>query len=244
MRIQVLTLFPGMFRGALDGSILKRAQDKGFASIDVKDLRDFTEDRHRQVDDYPFGGGGGMILKPEPIFRAVEALRGGTGRVILLDPQGRTFTQGIAAELAKAEHLIFLCGRYEGIDERVRFIVDDEISIGDYVLTGGELPALVVIDAVVRLLPGLLGDAGAPGRDSFATGLLEGPQYTRPASFRGLDVPAVLLSGDHKAVAIWRRRQALWRTHCRRPELLRMVEVGREDREWLEEMIRAGGPST
>ncbi|HSE94715.1 MAG TPA: tRNA (guanosine(37)-N1)-methyltransferase TrmD, partial [Methylomirabilota bacterium] len=210
MRIDVVTLFPGMFQGPLSESMLRLAQERGAVEIRVIDLRDHTQGRHRIADDSPFGGGGGMVLKPEPLFRAVEALRGPATRVVLLDPQGVTFTQQAASRLARESHLVLLCGHYEGVDERVRaHLADEEISIGDYVLTGGELPALVVLDAVSRLQPGVLGNAEAAVRDSFAGGRLDHPQYTRPAEFRGLSVPDVLLSGDHARIADWRRREAL-----------------------------------
>lgn len=239
MRIDVVTLFPEIFSGPLQASILHLAQARGLVEIRVVNLRDFAEGRHRVTDDYPFGGGGGMILKPEPLFRAVEALRGPESRVVLLCPQGRALTQTVAQELAKEAHLILLAGRYEGVDERVReALVDDELSIGDYVLTGGELPALVVMDAVIRLLPGVLGDQEAPARDSFAGGLLDYPQYTRPASFRGLEVPAVLLSGDHRRIAAWRRLQALRRTAERRPDLLPGADLGEEERRLIDEFRR------
>lgn len=235
MKIDVVTLFPGIFRGPLDESMLRLARERGKIQIRVVDLRDYAEGRHRVADDAPYGGGGGMILKPEPLFRAVHALRDVGSRVILLDPRGQRFTQAIARELAKTEHLILLAGHYEGVDERVRrHLVDGELSIGDYVLTGGELPALVVIDAVVRLLPGVLGDQAAPENDSFARGLLEGPHYTRPAEFQGLKVPDVLLSGDHATIAVWRRRQALWLTYCQRPDLLVQANLTDEERTLIE----------
>lgn len=225
MRIEIVTLFPQMVTGPIGESMLRVAQDKGAVDIRVVDLRDHTEGRHRVADDYPFGGGGGMILKPEPLFRAVEALRGPDGRVVLLCPQGPTFGQATAARLAGLPHLILVCGHYEGVDERVReHLVDEEISIGDYVLTGGELPALVVIDTVIRLLPGAIEEAST-AEESFSAGLLEYPQYTRPPTFRGMDVPAVLASGDHGAVARWRQEQALERTRSRRPDLLPEPEI-------------------
>lgn len=241
MHIDVLTLFPGMFAGPTTESILRRAQDKGLVTIDVTDLRLFAEGRHRVADDYPFGGGQGMVMKPEPIFRAVETVTaaGGPGeaRVILLTPQGRKFDQGQAWELSREKHLVFICGRYEGVDERVReHLASDEISIGDYVLTGGEIPALVIIDAVVRLIPGVLGDEDSPRRDSFADGLLEGPQYTRPREFRGYGVPEILLSGNHSEIARWRRKQALLRTLVHRPDLLVEGDLPAEDRALLEEI--------
>jgi tRNA (guanine37-N1)-methyltransferase len=240
-RIDVVTLFPGMFPGVLDESMLRVARERQAVDIRVADLRDYTEGRHRVADDYPFGGGGGMVLKPEPLFAAVEALRGPGSRVVLLCPQGPTFTQATAERLAKVAHLVLVCGHYEGVDERVRTeLVDEELSIGDYVLTGGELPALVVLDAVVRLVPGVLGDPESAARESFAAGRLDYPQYTRPAEFRGWRVPEVLLSGDHGRIAQWRRREALRRTLTRRPDLLATVPMTREEREWMDEMARSG----
>jgi tRNA (guanine37-N1)-methyltransferase len=242
MRIDVVTLFPRMFAGPLAESMLRVAQERGAVTIRLIDLRDYTESRHRVADDYPFGGGGGMVLKPEPLFAAVDALRGPASRVVLLCPQGPTLVQPTAARLARGEHLILLCGHYEGVDERVReHLVDEELSIGDYVLTGGELPALVVMDAVVRLLPGVLGDPAGPANDSFAGGRLDYPQYTRPAEFRGLAVPDVLLSGDHQRIARWRRREALRRTLARRPDLLAAAPPTDEERQWLAEL--SGGRS-
>ena len=221
MKIDVLTLFPGMFPGPLDESIIKRACESGRLRLGIRDLRDFTHDRHRKVDDRPFGGGPGMLMKPEPMFEAVEALRGEKTRVILTSPAGRPFRQGIARELAAEEHLLLICGSYEGFDERVReCLADDELSIGDYVLTNGALPAMVIIDSVTRLLPGVLGDDESSVDESFSDGLLEYPQYTRPAEFRGMNVPEVLLSGDHAAIERWRREQARLRTGQRRPDLL------------------------
>ena len=221
MKIDVLTLFPGMFPGPLDESIIKRACESGRLRLGIRDLRDYTHDRHRKVDDRPFGGGPGMLMKPEPLFEAVEALRGEKTRVILTSPAGRPFRQEIAQELAGEEHLLLVCGSYEGFDERVReCLADDELSIGDYVLTNGALPAMVIIDAVTRLLPGVLGDDESSVDESFSDGLLEYPQYTRPAEFRGMSVPEVLLSGDHAAIERWRRDQARMRTGQRRPDLL------------------------
>ena len=221
MKIDVLTLFPGMFPGPLDESIIKRACESGRLRLGIRDLRDYTHDRHRKVDDRPFGGGPGMLMKPEPLFEAVEALRGEKTRVILTSPGGRPFRQEIAQELAGEEHLLLVCGSYEGFDERVReCLADDELSIGDYVLTNGALPAMVIIDAVTRLLPGVLGDDESSVDESFSDGLLEYPQYTRPAEFRGMSVPEVLLSGDHAAIERWRREQARMRTGQRRPDLL------------------------
>ena len=243
MKIDIVTLFPAMVEPALAESMLGRARARGLVDIGVVNLRDYAEGKHRVTDDYQFGGGGGMILKPEPLFAAVDALRTDGARVILMDPRGRLFTQEVAAELAKAAHLILLAGRYEGVDERVaELLADDAISIGDYVLTGGELPALVVTDAVTRLLPGVLGAPGAAERESFASGLLEPPQYTRPEEFRGAGVPAVLLSGDHARIARWRRTQALWRTWQARPDLLRRAPLTREDRALVERFERGERP--
>lgn len=248
MDISILTLFPGMFAGAMDQSILGRAQERGVVSIALYNIRDFAQDRHHVVDDTPFGGGPGMVMKPEPLFLAVEAVRtelaGRRGQasadgapVILLSPQGRPFTQAVARELAAHDALVFICGRYEGVDERAEeALSSDVISIGDYVLTGGEIPAMAVIDAVVRLLPGALGDDSSALDDSFSAGLLEGPTYTRPAEYRGMSVPDILLSGDHGAVARWRRRQALLRTWQRRPDLLASAELSDEDRAFLREL--------
>ncbi len=223
MQIEVLTLFPRIFEGPLDESILKRARDRGLVNIRVHNLRDFTHDKHRVVDDKPYGGAPGMLMKPEPIFEAVEKLRQpGKSRVVLMTPQGVPLTQQRARELAGQLHLIIICGHYEGVDERVReALVDEEISIGDYVLTNGALAAAVLVDCVVRLLPGVLGDNQSAADDSFAGGMLEGPQYTRPPEFRGMKVPDVLLSGDHGAIARWRAEQARQRTKERRPDLLK-----------------------
>ena len=222
MKIDVLTLFPAMFAGPLDESIIKRARDEGRLELAVHNLRDWTHDRHRTVDDKPFGGGPGMLLKPEPIFEAVEGLVRAETRVILLSPAGRKFDQRIARELAAQTHLLLVCGSYEGFDERVReALADDELSIGDYVLTNGALPAMVVIDTVTRLLPGVLGDDASAHEESFSHGLLEYPHYTRPAEFRGMKVPDVLLSGHHAEIAKWREEQARRRTEDRRPDLLK-----------------------
>lgn len=243
MRIDIVTLFPGMIEGPIAESILGRARERGLVDIHAVNLRDYAGGKHRVTDDYQFGGGGGMVLKPEPLFAAVEALRTPKARVVLLDPRGRRFTQEIARELSAVVHLILLAGRYEGVDERVSMaLADDEVSIGDYVLTGGELPALVVADAVARLLPGVLGDAGAASQDSFASGLLEGPRYTRPEEFHGMRVPEVLLSGDHQKIARWRRAQALWRTWRRRPDLLEAAELTQAERRLVEEFRRGKGP--
>ena len=270
MRVDVLTLFPEMFAGVFGSSILGKAQDKGIVSFNAINFRDYAGNKHGTVDDTPYGGGAGMVLKPEPIFRAVEDLLGrqvdgDTGdsaehpavaaepdlaanpsvrppRIILMCPQGETFTQKKAEELAQEDHLIFICGHYEGYDERIRqHLVTDELSIGDYVLTGGELPAMVVIDSVTRLLPGVLGNETSAITDSFSTGLLEYPHYTRPVEFRGWRVPDILLSGHHANVDEWRRKEALRRTWERRPDLLEKVELSPKDLRWLEE-IKASHP--
>jgi tRNA (guanine37-N1)-methyltransferase len=221
MKIDVLTLFPAMFAGPLDESIVMRARRAGLLDLNIHNLRDYAHDRHKTVDDRPFGGGPGMLLKPEPIFEAVEALARENTRVILLSPAGRTFNQAIARELAQMDDLLLVSGHYEGFDERIREqLADDDLSIGDYVLTNGALPAMVIIDAVTRLLPGALGDEESAHEESFSHGLLEYPQYTRPAEFRGLKVPEVLLSGNHAQIAKWRAEQARLRTKERRPDLL------------------------
>jgi tRNA (guanine37-N1)-methyltransferase len=221
MKIDVLTLFPAMFAGPLDESIIKRARQSGRLDLTIHNLRDYAHDRHRTVDDRPFGGGPGMLLKPEPIFEAVEKLAGDATRVVLLSPSGRAFNQAIAREMAGWAELLLVSGHYEGFDERVREqLANDELSIGDYVLTNGALPAMVVIDALTRLLPGVLGDDQSAEEESFSHGLLEYPQYTRPAEFRGLKVPEVLISGNHAQIARWRAEQARQRTRERRPDLL------------------------
>lgn len=246
MKIDALSLFPAMFDSVMNASMMWKAQDRGLLAFRAHDIRDYAVDKHRQVDDAPYGGGGGMILKPDVLVRSIEAVRPSTETpVILLSPQGRLLTHQVAAELAQLPQLLLVCGHYEGIDERVRQLaITDEISIGDYVLTGGELAALVLIDAVVRLMPGVLGAAGAVDRDSHADGLLEGAHYTRPHDFRGLTVPAILTSGHHAEVARWRRRQALLRTWQRRPELLNSASLTEDDREWLRqlEVARATKP--
>ncbi len=236
MRIHILTLFPGMFTGPFAESIIKRAVDRGLVEISIYNIRDYTWDRHHVVDDYPYGGGQGMVLKPEPVFEAVEAIKGDSKMpVILLTPQGRLLHQRVAEELAKHEEMILLCGHYEGVDERVReHLATDEISIGDYVLSGGELAAMVVVDAVVRQLPGALGGEGAVMEDSHSSGLLEYPQYTRPQIFRGWEVPQVLLSGNHAQIARWRREQSLLRTLKRRPDLLEGAALSPEERRLLD----------
>ncbi|HWU36499.1 MAG TPA: tRNA (guanosine(37)-N1)-methyltransferase TrmD [Candidatus Acidoferrum sp.] len=227
-----------MFRGPLEESILRRAQENGLVEIRVHDLRAWTHDRHHQVDDQPYGGGAGMVLKPEPAFEAVDELRRDSrSRIVVLSPQGRPFSQQIAEELVREEHLILLCGRYEGFDDRIpQGLGAQELSIGDYVLTGGELPALVVLDAVIRLIPGALGDAASAQTDSFATGFLEYPQFTRPPIYRGMSVPAILLSGDHKAIARWRRKESIRRTLQRRPDLMTRAVLSEFDRELLAEV--------
>jgi tRNA (guanine37-N1)-methyltransferase len=243
MRIDIVTLFPGMVAPVVSESILGRARARGLVDIRVVNLRDYAEGRHRVTDDYQFGGGSGMVLKPEPLFAAVEALRTPEARVILTDPRGAQLTQAMAAGLSRVAHLILLCGRYEGVDERVAAgLADEVVSIGDYVLTGGELPALVVTDAVTRMLPGVLGGEGAAERESFAAGLLEPPQFTRPEEFRGVRVPSVLLSGDHARIARWRRLQALWLTWRRRPDLLAGACLDAEDRRWIERFERGESP--
>lgn len=253
MRIDVLTLFPEMFVGPLDHSIVGRARGRGILDVRLTNIRDFATDKHRQVDDAPYGGGPGMVMKPEPIFAAVEAVAGprraATERgddndperphVILLDPQGTPFTQARAWELAEKKHLVLICGHYEGVDERVRVIVDEELSIGDFVLTGGELAAMVVIDAVCRLLPGAIGEAESARQDSFEGFVLDYPHYTRPYEFRGMKVPDVLVSGNHEEIRRWRRRQALKRTLERRPELLEKAPLSEEDRRMLAELRSA-----
>ncbi len=238
MRIDILTLFPNMFSGPFAESIVKRAMDRKLISIIIHNLRDWGSGKHRVVDDYPFGGGTGMVMKPEPLFEATEAIKAESGRssapVILLTPQGRVFNQRIAAELAALGQLVLICGHYEGIDERVReHVATDEISIGDYVLTGGELAAMVVIDAVVRQLPGVLGSEESAKDDSHTSGLLEYPQYTRPQTYRGWGVPQVLLSGNHAQIANWRREQSILRTLSRRPELLEKADLSPEERELI-----------
>ena len=240
MKIHVLSLFPPMFDGVFGQSILKKAQEKGAVELSVTDIREFSENKHKQVDDYPYGGGAGMVLKPEPMFNAVEAItEGRKPRVILMCPQGERFTQKKAEELAKEEDLVFLCGHYEGYDERIReHLVTDEISIGDFVLTGGELAAMTVIDAVVRLLPGVLGQADSHIQDSFSTGLLEHPHYTRPADFRGMKVPDVLLSGNHAKIEEWREEQSLKRTFMRRPDLFDVYELSDKQLKMLEKIKR------
>jgi tRNA (guanine37-N1)-methyltransferase len=243
MRIDILTLFPHLFEAPFSYGIFKRAIDNGLVDINLYNIRDYTHDKHHTADDYPYGGGAGMVLKPEPIFEAIEAIRAGVKdgeaapHIVLLTPQGRLFSQEIANELSQHRHLVFICGHYEGVDERVsEHLATDEISIGDYVLTGGEIPAMAVIDAVLRLLPGVLGSEESPLEDSHAGGLLKYPQYTRPEDFRGWKVPEVLLSGNHGRIARWRREQTIRRTRERRPELLSKAELGTEDRQTVERL--------
>lgn len=239
MNIDVLTLFPEMFHGVFGQSILKKAAEQEAVKYQVVNFRDFADNKHHTVDDYPYGGGAGMVLKPQPIFDAVEeckkkAKSDASPRVILLCPQGKRHNQKLAEELAKEEHLIFVCGHYEGYDERIRqHVVTDEISIGDFVLTGGELGAMVIIDSVVRLLPNVLGKEESHLQDSFSTGLLEHPHYTRPADFRGLKVPEVLTSGNHRLIDEWREKESLKRTYERRPDLLDTYELSKKQQEWL-----------
>ena len=241
MEFDVVTIFPRMVDGLLAEGILGRAIDRGLLTVRVRDLRGFTDDRHRVVDDVPYGGGPGMVLKPDPLFRAVDAIRqerGAIGTIVLVSPQGRRFTQAEAARLARIGHVAILCGRYEGVDDRVReHLANEELSIGDYVLSGGELPAVVIIDAVARLVPGVVGDEESVSADSFARGLLDFPHYTRPSAFRDLKVPEVLLSGHHGEIRRWRKRQAVERTLNRRPELLAQAALDDEEREILRELL-------
>ena len=243
MKIEVLTLFPDMFGTVMSESMMWKAREHQLLDFQAHDIRDYAENRHRKVDDTPYGGGGGMILKPDVLSHAIEAVKQGDDTpVILLSPQGRVLTHQVAAELSQQSHLILVCGHYEGIDERARELaISDEISIGDYVLTGGELAAMVLIDAVVRQIPGVLGAEGAQHRDSHADGLLEGPHYTRPPEFRGLLVPEVLTSGHHAEVDRWRRQQALKRTWERRPELLELASLSDDDRVYLEQLKAESG---
>lgn len=244
MRVDIVTIFPEAF-APLDLSIIKRARERGLLEIVVWDLREFTTDRHRTVDDAPYGGGVGMVMKPEPFYAAVDAIRaaatGTRPRIILTSPQGTRLTHTIARQLAGERHLVILCGHYEGVDERVREgLATDEVSIGDYVLTGGELPAMVLVDAVARFIPGIVGDAQSVAVDSFAEGLLDYPHYTRPAEFRRLRVPEVLLSGDHETIRRWRHAQRLHRTLVRRPDLLTADKLSADDRRLLDEFVGDG----
>lgn len=240
MKIDILTLFPRMFEGPLSESIIGKAIDKNLLAVSVMNFRDFSENKHRNVDDYPYGGGAGMLLTAQPIFSALDTIQSESPqtkkRVILLDPAGVPFTQSVAEELAEEEHLVFICGHYEGYDERIRSLVTDEISLGDYVLTGGELGAMVMIDATVRLLPEVLGNEESAKTDSHSTGLLEHPQYTRPADYRDMKVPDVLLSGNHKKIAEWQEKESLRRTYLRRPDMLENLELTTEQIKWLDEI--------
>ncbi len=243
MKIDVLTLFPAMFSAVMSESMMWKARDLGLLDFQTHDIRNYAGNKHHKVDDAPYGGGGGMILKPDALVRAIDAVKAeDSAPVILLSPQGRPLTHEVASELAKQPRLILVCGHYEGVDERaIELAISDEISIGDYVLTGGELAALVLIDAVVRLIPGVLGAEGAQHRDSHADGLLEGPHYTRPAEYRGLGVPDVLTSGHHAEVDRWRRQQALKRTWERRPDLLEKATLSDDDRAYLAQLEDAPG---
>src|SRR5690625_4184533 len=242
MHIDILTLFPEMFSGVMNTSILEIAQEKKKLSYQLINFRDFTENKHKKVDDYPYGGGVWMVVTPQPIYDAVEAItaeKKESPRIILMCPQGEMYTQKKAEELAKEEHLIFICGHYEGYDERIRqHLVTDELSIGDYILTGGELGAAVVVDSIVRLLPDVLGNTESAVEDSYSTGLLEHPHYTRPADFRGMTVPEVLLSGNHAHIDTWRKKESLKRTYERRPELLTNQIISPENQKLLDEMKR------
>lgn len=236
MRFDILTIFPDMFNSPFGHSILKRARESGIIGIDIVNIRDFAGDKHKMTDDYPYGGGSGMVMKPEPIAGAVRSVKEGhgSGRVILLTPSGGRFDQDIAKRLSSEQHLILICGRYEGVDERVREgFVDEEISIGDYILTGGEIPAMVVVDAVSRLIPGVLGCSESPEEESFSKDILEYPQYTRPPEFEGMRVPDVLLSGNHAEIARWRRMEALKKTFSMRPDLLEKAGLSDEDNRLL-----------
>lgn len=238
LNIYILTLFPEFFESPFSVSIIKRAIDRNLVKIELINIRDFSHDKHKKVDDYPYGGGCGMVMKPEPIFESVEyvekKIESTNRRIILLSPQGKIFNQAIAQELSREQNLVFICGHYEGIDERVKTIITDEISLGDFILTGGEIPALAVTDSVIRLVPGVLGSSDSPVDESFCNNLLEYPQYTRPEIYRGLKVPDVLLSGDHKKIEIYRRKAALIRTKEKRPDLFEKIELTEEDRKLLE----------
>jgi tRNA (guanine37-N1)-methyltransferase len=242
MKFEILTLFPEMFDSYLATSILGRAIAQDKIQVRCHNIRDFAKDKHRMTDDTPYGGGSGMVMKPEPLVRGLQEIQGRDDprtRVILLSPQGRLFDQGAAWELSRLPRLILVCGKYEGVDERVRRLaVDEEISIGDYVLTGGELPAMVILEAIARLLPGVLGDEASTREESFSQGLLEYPQYTRPREFMGCPVPEVLLSGNHQEIAAWRRRKSLEQTFQKRPDLLRRAELNDEDMEYIDQLVR------
>lgn len=239
IRFDVLSIFPEMFSSPLNFSLLKKAQEKGLINICLHDIRNWASDKHRMTDDAPFGGGCGMVMKVEPVERALAEIKNkvGESQVILMTPQGETFNHKIATELASERQIVIICGRYEGVDERIRtYLVDREISIGDFILTGGELSALVLIDAVSRLIPGVLGNADSPAGESFSNGLLEYPQYTRPANYKNWSVPEVLMSGNHAEIERWRRRESLKRTSKRRPDLLKKIELSAEDKKILEQI--------
>ncbi|MEA4892080.1 MAG: tRNA (guanosine(37)-N1)-methyltransferase TrmD [Peptococcaceae bacterium] len=244
MKITVLTIFPEMFDGPMGASIMKRARQQGLLEFRAVDFREYAFSKHKNVDDEPFGGGAGMLLKPEPIYAALEAVTGSRedyrlrGKVLLMSPQGHPYTQEKARQLSREEELVFICGHYEGFDERIRLLADEELSIGDYVLTGGELPAMVVIDSICRLIPGVLGEEESHQTDSFSEGLLEHPHYTRPRNFRGMEVPEVLFSGNHELIRRWRRKESLRRTWQRRRGLLRRIPLTAEDQKFLEEICR------
>jgi tRNA (guanine37-N1)-methyltransferase len=243
MKFDILTLFPAMFDGPFTESIIKRAVEDELIDIRLHNIRDCAFDRHKTADDYPYGGGAGMVMKPEPLTACIEKVKAErpAARVILTTPQGKPFNQALAGELAREKEILIICGRYEGVDERIReLFVDDEISLGDFVLTGGEIAAMVLVDAVSRLIPGVLGCGDSAAGDSFSDGLLEYPQYTRPAEFRGLAVPEVLLSGNHQEIARWRRRQSLQRTWEKRPDLLVAARLDEDDRKYLQELEAAG----
>ena len=235
MRIDIITLFPGMFAGYLGESIMKRAQEKDLVILRVVSLRDYTHDRHRTADDRPYGGGAGMVLKPQPLFEAVEDLRTPGCKVILLSPRGERYRQQKARALSRESHLILICGHYEGVDERVRAMIDEEICVGDYILTGGELPALLIMDSVIRLISGVLGDPNSLIEESFSRGRLEYPHYTRPVEYRGMVVPEILLSGDHEKIARWREKQAFLCTYRQRPDLINKTPPTEREKTWLKE---------
>lgn len=239
MKIDILTLFPEMFDSPFNYSLIKRAQDAGQVEINPLSFRKFGVGKHSMVDDTPYGGGAGMLLKPEPIFEAIDEINDidpeTPKRIILMDPAGKQFNQALAEDFSKEKHLVFICGHYEGYDERIRTLVTDEVSLGDYVLTGGELAAMVMIDATVRLLPGVVGNVESIQEDSHSTGLLEHPHYTRPASYRGMDVPSVLLNGNHGLIEEWRTKESLRRTFVRRPDMLKNLELSEQEKLWLEE---------
>jgi tRNA (guanine37-N1)-methyltransferase len=241
MRFDIITIFPEIFRGVFEFGIIRRAVEAGLIEINVHDLRDYTHDRHRQVDDRPFGGGAGMVMKPEPLFRAIEAITHGATDVstVLLSPQGRLFDQRLAEEFAARERVVLICGRYEGVDERVaEHLATDEVSIGDYVLSGGEIPAMVVVDGVTRLIPGALGCDQSAERESFSAGLLDYPHYTRPAEYRGMKVPDVLASGNHAQIERWRRQRSIRKTLRRRPDLIESRALGDDERREIEEILK------